>query len=108
MVKNIFDTLMNKFEPRNLSVQFPYAFEQLKGTDAEFEMVTSNTIQPLRLLYQHDIAEKKIAAIFVNTHVKQLEWTQAGDKGIEVTKLFRETFEFKEDEVEIYIDLDKQ
>ena len=43
MVKNITDTLMN-FNRKNLSIKFPFAFEQLKGTDTDFEMVTSNTI----------------------------------------------------------------
>ena len=51
MVKNVVDTLMNKFDRINLSVKLPEAFEQLKGSDAMFEMVTSNTIQPLNLLY---------------------------------------------------------
>ena len=44
MVKNIIDILMNKFDKIHLSIQFPVAFEQLKGSDANFEMVTSNTI----------------------------------------------------------------
>ena len=66
MVKNITDTLMN-FSRKNLTISFPYAFENLKGSDADFEMVTSNTIQPITLLYQHNIISKRFVTIFVNT-----------------------------------------
>ena len=43
MVKNIIDTLM-RFDKVDLSIQLPLAFEHLKGSDAQFEMVTSNMI----------------------------------------------------------------
>ena len=39
----------------------------LKGKDAEFEMVTSNCIQPLRLEYQGKLVTSSIAYIFVAT-----------------------------------------
>ena len=44
MVENIVDTFMNKFDRTNLSIKIPFAFEQMKGSDASFEMVTSNTV----------------------------------------------------------------
>ena len=74
MVKNVVDTLMNKFDRINLSVKLPEVFEQLKGSDAMFEMVTSNTIQPLNLLYQHNIARTKYVAIVVNSNTRKLTW----------------------------------
>ena len=98
---------MNKYDRINLSIQFPLVFEQLKGTDADFEMVTSNTIQPIKLLYQYNVVKKKFAAIFVNTKVWQLQWSQAVEKGAEAKKLFRETFEFQENEVAVHTDLTK-
>ena len=33
------------FDRRTLKLEIPKAFDQLKATDAEFEMVTSNTLQ---------------------------------------------------------------
>ena len=44
MVSDITNVLLNRLDRINLSIQLPSAFEQLKGFDAEFEMVTSNTI----------------------------------------------------------------
>ena len=44
MVYDIIDVMMTRFNPINLSIQLPAAFEQLKGLDADFEMLTSNTI----------------------------------------------------------------
>ena len=108
MVENLVDTLQNKFDRINLSIKIPFAFEQLKGSDASFEMVTSNTIQSMSLLYQHNIVFKRHAAIFVNTDVNDLEWTDAIKKGERAKELFRETFEFREDQVEVLVNLEKQ
>ena len=44
MVKDIVNTLLEKFDRDTLTIQLPKALEHLKGKDAEFEMVTSNTI----------------------------------------------------------------
>ena len=44
MVKDISNTLINRFDRNTLSLKIPAAFEHLKGNDANFEMVTSNTL----------------------------------------------------------------
>ena len=44
MVKDIVKMMTRNFNHDNLTLQLPLAFEQLKGEDANFEMVTSNTI----------------------------------------------------------------
>ena len=44
MITNITDTLKNRFDRDTLTIQLPQAFDHLKGEDALFEMVTSNTI----------------------------------------------------------------
>ena len=51
---------------------------------------------------------KRHAAIFVNTDVNDLEWTDAIKKGERAKELFRETFEFREDQVEVLVNLEKQ
>ena len=48
MVADIIDMLNIKLDMHELSVTLPQALEQLKGDDAQFEMVTSNTIQPIK------------------------------------------------------------
>ena len=80
-------------------------------------MVTSNTIQPITLLYQHNIVTKKYAVIFVNTHVKgcqigfrtiqDIEWSDAEEKASNAYRLFIKTFEFEENEVEVCTDWTK-
>ena len=44
MVRDIVKMLTRNFNHDSLTVQFPDSFEQLKGEDSNFEMVTSNTI----------------------------------------------------------------
>ena len=44
MVRDIVKMLTKNFDHDTLTVQLPDSFEQLKGEDANFEMVTSNTI----------------------------------------------------------------
>ena len=44
MVDDIINTFVNRFNRSTLSLKLPSAFEHLKGSDAAFEMVTSNTL----------------------------------------------------------------
>ena len=44
MVKDVVKTLMKKYNRNDMTIHIPSAFEHLKGSDANFEMVTSNTI----------------------------------------------------------------
>ena len=81
MAKNVVDTMLKRVNRIDLTVTIPLAFEQLKGDDASFEMVTSNTIQPMKLMYQHNIVVDKKAMVFVNTHSLGLEWDDAKQKG---------------------------
>ena len=47
MVGDLINTLMNFYDKSNLTFVIPQGFEHLKGKDVNFEMVTSNTIQPV-------------------------------------------------------------
>ena len=49
MVKDIIDVIKCRIDQNNRTITLPDVFENLKGTDARFEMVTSNTLQPLQL-----------------------------------------------------------
>ena len=56
------------YNKETFTVDFPSCFDGLKGDDANFEMVASNTIQPLRLPYSFNVVTKSEAVIFLNTH----------------------------------------
>ena len=44
MVTDVIKTLLNRFDRNELTVSIPDVFDSMKGRDATFEMVTSNTI----------------------------------------------------------------
>lgn len=69
-------------------------------------MVASNTLQPVRLFYNHNIASESIAVIFVHTESNGLNYDGAVERGEMHYKLFKETFEF--DSVKVYTDYDKE
>ena len=50
------------------------------GKDANFEMVTSNAIQPILLSYEHNVATHTIAYIFINTKCKDLDYKDVEEK----------------------------
>ena len=47
MVGDLINILVNNYDKSNLTFVMPQGFEHLKGKDVNFEMVTSNTIQPV-------------------------------------------------------------
>ena len=53
----------------------------MKGEDAQFEIVTSPTMQPLRLMYNHNKVTKTVAHIFVNTRCMDLDYRNAYERG---------------------------
>ena len=44
MINNVIDEIGGKIDPAMLTVELPRDLEHLIGEDAQFEMVTSNTI----------------------------------------------------------------
>ena len=60
---------------------------------------------PLKLFYSHNIVTKTYAAIFVNTHTRDLEWDKAVEKGEACRHLFEKTLEFEQ--VEVFTNLAK-
>ena len=96
MVKDVVKVLLTKYDPKTMTIELPNAFEHLKGQDANFEMVTSNTIQPIKLSYSHNIVARSIATIFVNTDCNGLQYIIAEEKGESMQKLFEEVLEYNE------------
>ena len=59
--------LNNKYDRDILAIVFPSIIDQLKGSDANIEIIKSSQLQNLRLTVKPLIAKKKIARIFVMT-----------------------------------------
>ena len=62
--KSLFDNIDRE---SSMAVLLPQALEQLESHDAAFEIVTSNTLIPLKLFYSHNIAVEISGAVFVQT-----------------------------------------
>ena len=77
-----------------MKIDIPSCFEHLKGEDANFEMVTSNSIQPLNLVYHHNLVTWSIAYIFVNTDCNGFNYVLADTKRTQMELLFKEELNF--------------
>ena len=82
MVKDVIEVLEHRFDPNTLMLHIPSAFDHLKGQDTSFEMVTSNTIQPLCLEYQDNIITESVAVVFINSSCNKVQ-NMEDDKKIE-------------------------
>ena len=51
MISDVIEVLSSKINPSTLSIQLPHDLAYLIGEDSKFEMVCSNTIQPVLLEY---------------------------------------------------------
>lgn len=67
MIKDVVEILKKRYSKTDFFVQFPDCFSDIIGQDVNFEMVASNTLQPVNFLYCHNIVTHSIAAIFVST-----------------------------------------
>lgn len=70
MIEDVQQAFLKKFDKDTMTCEFPDILDHLQGQDANFEMVTSNTIQTLKLSYQHNIIGKTLAVIFVATELE--------------------------------------
>ena len=57
---------MQRFNRDTLALDIPKVFDHLKAEDATFEMVSSNTCQPMSLFYSKNIVTDSYCAIFIN------------------------------------------
>ena len=87
MVKDLVKTLISRLDKETLSVTFPKVLDQMSGSDASFEMSASNSIKPMQMFYNHNIATHKYGLIIVNTKAemndKTLSWKNAVENGYE-------------------------
>ena len=105
MVNEIVDAMNTRFSTETLTLEIPDVFENLSSRDAKFEMAISNSIQPLKLFYDHQVVTDSIAFVFVNTESKGLIYKNAEKHGQEAKMLFQDVLEFKR--VELFVNLSK-
>ena len=106
MVAELAQMLGTKCNRDNMTIELPFAFQNMVGQDANFEMVTSNTIQPILLSYQHNVASHTIAYIFINTKCKDLEYKDIIEKNECMQDLFIKRLKFSD--VKIFEDKSKK
>ena len=67
---DISKALQNELDGNSLTCVFPNAIDSLKGSDVNFELVTSSTCRPLRLFYSYNLVHERKFVTFVQTHLK--------------------------------------
>ena len=100
MVRDLVKTLIGRLDKESLSVTFPKVLDQMSGSDASFEMSASNTIKPMQMFYDHNIATHKYGLVLVNTTInnngKNLPWKNAAQNGTDASNMLKVTFGFND------------
>ena len=81
-------------------LHIPGAFEHLKGSDSNFEMVTSNTIQPTRMEYSSNIITESKALIFINTCCNKINGMDPNMQNQMLAHTLAEKLEKKESDIQ--------
>ena len=81
MVFEIAYYMAQDYDKETLSIQIPRVFDFFKGQDADYEIVTCPTLQPLRLMYNYNKVTKKIAYVFINTRCLDQEYKDSYKRG---------------------------
>ena len=69
MIEDVQKAFIHKFNPETLVLEFPQVVDGLQGTDTNFEMIASNTLQTLNITYDFNLISKCKAYIFVCTEL---------------------------------------
>ena len=84
-------------------LMIPDCFDGLQSEDANFETSASNSLQPLRLIYEHNVVTDKTAVVFVNPAASMFSTVSEEDqkskqieKGEAAEKLLKEFLGFIE------------
>ena len=96
MVKDVAKSFGKFYDKDSLSIVFPEILEYLKGKDANFEMISSNTMQQIRLIYSYNVTTRTLATIFIHTDCKDIKYRKAAEIGDEAYKLLKDDLKFQE------------
>ena len=64
MISEIVERLFT-YDRFTMLLAFPDCLRDLEGRDANYEVVTSQTIQPLMLVYSHKVTTTTIGVVFL-------------------------------------------
>ena len=105
MVSDVVKILMDDFDKATFAVTFTECFDDLKGSDANFEMVASQTLQPVKMFYCHKLITDTRAVVFVNTKCTTVAYRGAEERGRKLHDLFKDVLKFSD--VKVYTDQTK-
>ena len=63
MVYEIAEAFNTRFSTEDLTLQIPGVFENLTSKEEKLEMSISNTVQPLKLFYEHQVVSLSLIHI---------------------------------------------
>ena len=73
LIKDVMDNFFKFYDRLTLTVEFPDILDRLQGSDTNIEMITSSTIQKLRISVKSFQIEQSSAYIFSTSHIKRLD-----------------------------------
>ena len=96
MVKDITDMMTSEYSNDTLSLKVPDCFDYLtaKDGDTKFETVTSNGLQPLNMIFSHNVVTKTVAYIFTFDECRGCKVKGVKERGNKAIELFQGVFEF--------------
>ena len=94
MVQDIATTFENNINKDNLTLPLPHIFGEVNSKDAKIELVTSNNLCPINLVYSHNNVTNSIACIFVNSECNGVSYTDHDLKASKAEELFKDILEF--------------
>ena len=106
MIMDVVQVMDKDYDHRYFSIQLIDCFDDLVGRDANFEIVASQTLQPVKLHFSHNVVTESIAVIFLNTNLKGLKYGGGPERASMLENLFKEVLEF--DTVKVHTDLKKE
>ena len=103
MVNDVVEIMLSRYCKNTFTLDLLKCFDSIQGSDANFEVASSATIQPCFLHYSHNVITASHTVIFVTTNVKGLKYDGAMERAELQRKLWKDHLEVET--VEILIDL---
>ena len=77
MVNMLINVMETRYDKEKFTLRLPEAFDHLAQTDSgqlRFELVKSNTLQPMNMIFENNCVTDSVAYIFVNTECNGLDY----------------------------------
>ena len=106
MMIGLIDHFETCFSKSELTFELPRQLYEMEKQVKGLEVILSNTIQPIKLVYDNNLLATSKACIFVNTECKSFTYENAVEKGIQAARIFNQFIKFSE--VSVYTDYNLQ